>query len=352
MADAQNRIQILKTLRHLARRDINNLPGPNNRVVSYTANGYPIIRQDIQDWINAVPAENGRLVSAYIAMITRHIETNRPNYPNHIPDVLGLPTSFYTELADVGGPYIASQFIIDKDFTPAQFLQIQYVLVPMHFPAGINLAHTNLIVISPVDRTVELLDAFTIRPTTVEKIFIRIFHFLEVFLGNLFVPGEWRTMDNQAPQDPAGLSGCAVYTCMFAMSIACRENLNPNSYQTLGMTRERRKIAAELMNGSLNWPFSTVHPIAAHPGPVNRALQAPWQPLNQSLLTAASRGRYAWSKVALARFCQRPDAILGFERRRALRRHTVWANSQHTAAQFVDEIHQRLIDIQDGNYIP
>lgn len=169
---------------------------------------------------------------------------------NAIPDLFFRPSRFYHNMLTLPGGHILAAFDLRRIGITAQvFLQIQYFFLPMALQA-----HWSLVVISPRDRTVEILDSTSTQhnnwPHRAENVFVKVFQFLEYFLRALFVPAQWQTMHDQSPQQAADDNiSCGTFVCRFAMSIACREHLDPETYQNQYLWGQRARIAREILHG-------------------------------------------------------------------------------------------------------
>lgn len=212
--------------------------------------GETVTINHLRQWVDRNGFTAGPIIAVYLRMICDYIN-NHPNRiaiapPNAVPDIITMPPDWYNELSQPGG-FISTaiRLSIERSITRDQFLRVQYFLVPL-----IPRAHASLVVISPVDKTVEILDSYWRAtpnwPNRQDLIYTLIFHFLEYIFGPQFVPGEWRTMSTQSPQQEVNAPGCGYYVCRNAMRIACRDTLNPNSYPQNTAKIERFRIAAEV----------------------------------------------------------------------------------------------------------
>jgi hypothetical protein len=103
--------------------------------------------------------------------------------PNVGPNMITVSPVFYDRLGLPGGHILSAIDLADRDIRVAQFLQLQYFFLPV-----IPRHHSSLVVISPINRTVELLDSYSayMQPAQwqqrVEITFTWVFHFLEYIL--------------------------------------------------------------------------------------------------------------------------------------------------------------------------
>lgn len=237
--------------------------GDNDTVVAKSMAGGTVTKGQIQAWSAPLMTTDSPIVNVCIQMIYHYVNTQAgligEGQPlKAIPNVFNRNHKFYNLVFLPGGHILAAMNLRDSGITPSIFLQIQYFLVPMN-PNG----HWSLVVISPRDRTVEILDSFRVQfdnwerrswRHVAENIYIEVFHLLEYFLGRLFTPAQWRTMDNQSSQQEDSLS-CGLYVCRFAMSIACREPLYPDTYRNQNDWLERARIGIGVLHGSFTGIF-------------------------------------------------------------------------------------------------
>jgi hypothetical protein len=332
-------------------KNVQALPGgPGTIVVNPTAGG-AVTKLQMEDWASHRETSDSPIVEIYLRMICHHVNTQAGligpgTPPNAVPDIIMLSSQAYNRmLENPGGHILAAIELQDAGITRAIFQRIQYVFIPMH----VN-GHWALIVVSPIDRTVEILDsyrAFTNWPRRSDNALVKVFQFLEYFLGPHFIPAQWQTMDTESPLQKDYFS-CGVYTCKNAMSIACRLPLDPDTFHETGVWPERARIGAEVMNRDFTGIFN-IHRVNAHPGPANRLANSPWRPLNQHLLTLQRRQQVPprWTKTLLTFRCRALNAARG---NRWMRGHSRWAAPGRTRAQFLAAIEQRLNNIYRGVY--
>lgn len=247
---------------------VRSLPGnPDQVIIRSPGTGITVEKWELEQWADPNDTTDNSIVDLYLGMICNYVNLHAGGvirqggvFPAP-PDVYYEPSRFYRGLLDLPGGHILAAIDLEANgVNTDMFRQIQYFFLPMAVQA-----HWSLVVISPIDRTVEILDSTSSRfhnwAHRARNVYIKVFQFLEYFLGPHFVPAQWRTMDDQSPQQlPNDNNNCGYFVCRFAFSIACREPLDPQSYQNDYLWGQRSRIGAEVLHrrftGKPASPFS------------------------------------------------------------------------------------------------
>ena len=163
---------------------------------------------------------------------------------------MALELDFYTRMITAPGVGLGLHIIIpDKlGLTMDQFLHVQHIFVPIT-EAGTN--HVSLVVISPLNRTVEHFDNANTRlkdgkhdSTTV---LMCVFTLLWVRLEYDFVPTEWKTRIDQSLLQRIGSESSDIYICANALNVALRHPTHSRAYGGTKIENKAWRIAAEMI---------------------------------------------------------------------------------------------------------
>ncbi|KAI1745222.1 hypothetical protein F4680DRAFT_465285 [Xylaria scruposa] len=134
------------------------------------------------------------------------------------------------------------------NLTPDNFLKVDTILIPVN-----SNAHWTLIAIRPSRRTVSYLDSFHHRN---EAQLRHAYQWLQLFLGDKFVPKDWETKEFSSPQQTNAWD-CGMFVITNAMCLAL--GISPMCYDEDKMPIQRQRIAAMLLNGGFSGEFDLSH---------------------------------------------------------------------------------------------
>ncbi|KAI0456040.1 hypothetical protein F5B21DRAFT_513613 [Xylaria acuta] len=134
------------------------------------------------------------------------------------------------------------------NMTPNNFLDVDTVLIPVN-----SNAHWTLIAIRPSRRTVSYLDSFHHQNDAQLR---HAYQWLQLFLGDKFVPDDWDTKEFGAPQQTNAWD-CGMFVITNAMCLAL--GISPMCYDEEKMPIQRQRIAAMLLNGGFHGEFDLSH---------------------------------------------------------------------------------------------
>lgn len=244
-----------QTRRTSLRYAINALPHDHS-VAANTDPGGVVTKVELLNWLCKTLDASGHVVEAYIQLICHHLN-NKPRY--HANYALYQDHAFYTQVVESdglpAGLEAAFQMLRNSGYSLATFRQAQWFFVPMHYDH-----HSTLLVISPLNHTVEMLDC-TIRGVHInDVVFVCILRWIRHELGPHWNQEAWRILADEAPQQLTGLKNrCGIFTCLYAASIARRTTLRPSSYNLVDFEEQRYLVAQELVDGNFNRSASRYH---------------------------------------------------------------------------------------------
>lgn len=261
---------------------MSNVPGASNaadpkaiRIRSQA--GGTLTNQNVDAWLDPSeinPMSDSSVVDVYIEQVCYYVNQSRgligPDAPpGCMRAVLSQPQTFYQTLQSDGGEIGGSQMLRAAGISPAEFRQLEIFFVPIDFNE-----HSSLVVISPLDRTVELADASRRSRRAMSKIFAVVVRFLVHELGRLAGPAPWRFLHGHAPRQ-SSMADCGNYTCLFAKALALQRPLGPDTDVGQGPDGEREDGLKRLVIDDLcvpewtarRFPMGNEDPVLRHYGP-------------------------------------------------------------------------------------
>jgi hypothetical protein len=203
---------------------------PNSICVRTQAGG-TLTNKNVYNWLNPNqdnPIEDSKVVDVYIEQVcyyvNRNMELVEPDpRPNGMRAVLSQPQAFYKTIFELGGEVAGSQMLRTAGITGEEFRQLEYFFMPISFNE-----HSCLIIISPLDHTVELADSNIRSHHAMSNIFHVVIRFLIHELGELTGPEPWRFLYRQAPTQRS-MADCGNYTCLYAKALALQRSMAPTT---------------------------------------------------------------------------------------------------------------------------
>lgn len=152
-------------------------------------------------------------------------------------------TYFYPKIRDQG-PSSVDRWLKRAKLDPRRLLEMERIFIPVH-----QGAHWTLLVISPRFRTIEYFDSLNGRPAS----FVRaVKRWLAYCLKDDWNEDEWKVPLTKSPVQENGYD-CGVFTITTARMITL--GIDPMAYNQTDIPLQRRRIAAELINGGLHGEF-------------------------------------------------------------------------------------------------
>lgn len=232
-----------------------------------------------------------RVMEIYILHVCQHFNAVHGRHlPGMMPLCVAQDTLFwmYFERFEVRGieadegvrafrnGYVpAVQRLREEGVTAEVFKQLQHFFIPVEFRE----CHAQLLVISPVTRTIQFFDSgvrdFGCRPVQIAMACILIDMLVESSLGggeNWFVPSQWKVRRDMGSVQRRPDKNCVLHCLTNAQSVAFGYDI---SSRCRSFANRRYRVAAELLNGGFE----------PHDGDVNSEF---FYPVNAELLVAGS----------------------------------------------------------------
>jgi hypothetical protein len=205
-----------------------NIPKPlaaanPNAVFITTQAGGTLTYYNVDKWLNPNidnPIEDAKVVDVYMEQVCFYVNNARGLIgPAKMRAVLSQPQSFYEALLK-RGPEAGSAMLRANEISKEEFQQLEYFFIPMNLNE-----HSSLIVISPLDRTIELADSNTRSHRAMSKIFYITVGFLIQELGQLTGDRPWKFLYRENAPTQNSFADCGNYTCLYAKTLALRRPL-------------------------------------------------------------------------------------------------------------------------------
>lgn len=139
----------------------------------------------------------------------------------------------------------------DDGIDSTNFMQVEYFFIPMamHYPS--EDAHSQLLIISPLNKTIEFCCSGTDFdcPSLGNREIAEACRLLDSILGRDFIIHDWRVRRGQSPQQGA-TANCAIHTATEAMNTAFGYS---KDYTGQDLLNKRKRLASELLAGRSKW---------------------------------------------------------------------------------------------------
>ncbi|KAL4914862.1 hypothetical protein BDW62DRAFT_213152 [Aspergillus aurantiobrunneus] len=218
---------------------------PNSKKIATTLSGEPLTKKDLATCYTPMAWLNDEVINSYLALIIDYLRREANNAGRHDkPLYHAFNSFFFSNLRDKGYDSVR-RWATRAKIGGEDLLKVKTVFIPVH-----NSAHWTLIVVNPVERTIEHFDSLgslSHRHIEIVKTWLR------GELGGRYVDDEWTVLPSESPQQDNG-SDCGVFLLSTAKAVAV--NMQPLSYGAGDTRLLRQKIVAELMNGGLEGEFT------------------------------------------------------------------------------------------------
>jgi Ulp1 family protease len=221
-----------------------------------TLQGYPVAKspsgddlyqRDIATCIKPLAWLNDEIINAYLTVLVQYLRHSTGNTaPNERPKFHAFNTFFYSTLRDKGYQGVR-RWANRAKIGGEALLDVDTVFIPVH-----QASHWTLIVVRPMDRTIEYFDSLGARGVREVEVIKK---WLHGELGDKFDPEEWTFLPSVSSQQD-NMSDCGVFLLVNAKAIAL--GIEPTAFGASDTVDLRMKIVAELMNGGLHGPFCPV----------------------------------------------------------------------------------------------
>lgn len=243
-----------------------------------TQAGGTLTNSNVDNWLNPNednPMKDDKVVDVYVQQVCYYINRSRglieaDGRPNAMRAVLSQPQAFYNTIFEKGGEITGSEILRRAGITREEFRQLEYFFMPISFNE-----HSCLLIISPLDHTVELADSNKRSHSAMSNIFHIVIRFLIHEVGQLTSLEPWRFLYRQVPTQDS-MANCGNFTCLYAKALALQRPLTPTTDIGQGPNNalEKDYLRQFVINDLevAEWtedlfPMGTVNPVQRHYGP-------------------------------------------------------------------------------------
>ncbi|KAJ5952587.1 Peptidase C48 SUMO/Sentrin/Ubl1 [Penicillium vulpinum] len=214
------------------------------QAVAKSLAGDDLYQRDIVTCIRPEAWLNDEIINAYLGLLVHYLRQSHGNLgPKERPHFHAFNTFFYSTLRDKGYDGVR-RWANRAKIGGVGLLEVDTVFIPVH-----ESSHWTLLVIRPVERTIEYFDSLGSRGLRQVK---TVKQWLRGELGPKYNEEEWTVLPSVSSQQDNG-SDCGVFLLTNAKSITV--GIEPTAIGPQDITLLRRKIVAELMNGGLQGEF-------------------------------------------------------------------------------------------------
>ncbi|KAJ5120299.1 Ulp1 protease family protein [Penicillium bovifimosum] len=216
--------------------------GQGNAVARSLA-GDDLYQRDIVTCIRPMAWLNDEIINAYLGLVVHYLRQLNGNL-NDRPTFHAFNTFFYSTLRDKGYQGVR-RWANRAKIGGESLLNVDTVFIPVH-----ESSHWTLLVVRPMERTIEYFDSLGSRGARQVR---NVKEWLRGELGSQYKDEEWVHLPSVSSQQDNG-SDCGVFLLTNAKAIAV--GVEPTSIGPVHITLLRQKIVAELINGGLHGEFS------------------------------------------------------------------------------------------------
>ncbi|KAJ5746248.1 hypothetical protein N7520_011430 [Penicillium odoratum] len=215
--------------------------------VARTLSGDDLYQRDIATCYKPLAWLNDEMINSYLSVILQYLQQSAGNAaPNERPRYHAFNSFFYSSLRDKGYDGVR-RWAKRAKINGEGLLEVDTVFIPVH-----ESSHWTLLVVRPLDRTIEYFDSLGGRGVRQMKM---IKTWLHGELGAKFVDSEWSFLPSVSSFQDNG-SDCGVFLLTNAKAVAL--NIEPTAFGANDTALLRKKIVAEIMNGGLHGEFSPI----------------------------------------------------------------------------------------------
>ncbi|KAJ5587166.1 uncharacterized protein N7459_002931 [Penicillium hispanicum] len=213
--------------------------------VARSLSGDDLYQKDIATCVRPLAWLNDEIINAYLTVLVQYLRQSTGNATGR-PRFHAFNSFFYSTLRDKGYPGVR-RWANRAKIGGEGLLDVDTVFVPVH-----ESSHWTLMVVRPIDRTIEYFDSLGGRGARQVK---TIKEWLRGELAAKFDEEEWTVLPSVSSYQDNG-SDCGVFLLTNAKAIAL--GIEPTAFGANDTPLLRRKIVAELMNQGLHGEFSPV----------------------------------------------------------------------------------------------
>ncbi|KAJ5900903.1 uncharacterized protein N7473_004973 [Penicillium subrubescens] len=215
--------------------------------VARSPSGDDLYQKDIATCIKPLAWLNDEIINAYLTVLVQYLRQSTGNTASgERPKFHAFNTFFYSTLRDKGYQGVR-RWANRAKIGGEALLDVDTVFIPVH-----QASHWTLMVVRPVDRTIEYFDSLGARGMREVEVIKK---WLAGELGNKFDAEEWSFLPSVSSHQD-NMSDCGVFLLINAKAIAL--GIEPTAFGAKDTVDLRVKIVAELMNGGLHGPFYPV----------------------------------------------------------------------------------------------
>lgn len=221
------------------------MKAPQTMPVAKSLSGDALYQRDIATCINHLSWLNDEIINSYLSIIVHYLRESTGNL-NDRPLFHAFNTFFFSTLRDKGYQGVR-RWANRAKIGGEGLLDVDTVFVPVH--GG---AHWTLMVVRPMERTIEYFDSMGSRGANQVR---KIKEWLRGELGAKYDEDEWTVLKSVSSMQDNG-SDCGVFLLTNAKAIAL--GIEPTAFGAQDTILLRRKIVAEIMNGGLHGELSPI----------------------------------------------------------------------------------------------
>lgn len=217
----------------------------HGNAVARSLSGDELYQRDIATCYTPLAWLNDEIINSYLTAIVRYLRESTGNL-TQAPRYHAFNSFFYSSLRDKGYQAVR-RWANRAKIGGHALLNVDTVFVPVH-----EHAHWTLMVVRPVERTIEYFDSMGGAGARQVK---AIKEWLHGELGAKYDEDEWTVLGSVSSHQDNG-SDCGVFLLTNAKAIAL--GIEPTAFGPSDTNLLRRKIVAELINGGLHGEFSPI----------------------------------------------------------------------------------------------
>lgn len=231
-----------------------------NKELAWSSTGQALTKRDFATLVPErssarAPWLNDEVINAYLQAVTDYgleqiggrpgaTRSLRSRDPNVVPRYHAFNSFFYTNLRDKG-PAATGRWLSRAGMPGEKLLQVDHIFIPVN-----QSSHWTLIVLSPSSRRIEYFDSLAgSRAPFIRNIKLLLRHELK----DKFIEDEWKFDETKSPVQENGYD-CGVFTVTTAKMIML--GIDPMAYNQQDIPLQRRRMAAELINGGFTGDFA------------------------------------------------------------------------------------------------
>ncbi|KAI9842114.1 MAG: hypothetical protein M1837_007475 [Sclerophora amabilis] len=227
-----------------------------NRELAWTSTGQALSRHDMGTLLPGYSDHTGgwlndEIINAYLQAVVDHgLEKTGTQQSGRssrnrsvIPKFHAFNSFFYKNIREKG-PKSVERWSRKVNIQNENLLSVERVFIPVH-----EGAHWTLLVVSPVNKTIEYFDSLN---GAQGRFIANAKLWLKNELGDQYVDDEWRVLNSASPRQRNGYD-CGVFTVTTAKMILV--GINPLAYSQDDIPLQRRRMVAELINGGFTGDF-------------------------------------------------------------------------------------------------